>query len=433
MTAPAEPSDAAARAAPLLPRVAWWAAFGHREYRLFQGARLASVLGLQMQSVVVGWQVYTITNRPIDLAWVGLAQFMPAIGLSLVAGHIADRLERRRILMAVHAVSAALSVALFLLATESTPRLAAIYAVLVGVGVARAFGGPASQSMVPSLVPVEHFGNAVAWGSSMWQAATVVGPTLGGLGVAAAGGVGHVYLAAAACSAVAFALTASMRRMPRADRSLKASRGSFFAGVVYVWKNQIVLGAISLDLFAVLLGGATALLPIYARDILRLGPWALGILRSAPAVGSALTGIMLASRPIERRAGAKMLACVAGFGVATIVFGLSRSFALSLVALAVAGAVDMVSVFVRSALVQLATPDAMRGRVSAVNMVFIGASNELGEFESGITAQWLGAEASVVLGGIGTLIVVAIWALRFPALRGVDRLTDHVAADAPGA
>jgi MFS family permease len=426
MTVPAEVSEAVASPPPS-PRVPWWAAFGHREYRLFQGARLSSVLGMQMQSVVVGWQVYTITSRPIDLAWVGLAQFMPAIGLSLLAGHIADRLERRRILMAVHAGSAALSIALYLLARGATPHLAAIYAVLVGVGIARAFGGPASQSMVPNLVPVEHFGNAVAWGSSLWQTATVVGPTLGGLGVAAAGGPGHVYLAAAACSAVAFGLTASMRRVPRADRSAKASRGSFFAGVAYVWKNQIVLGAISLDLFAVLLGGATALLPIYARDILRLGPWALGILRSAPAVGSALTGIALASRPIEHRAGAKMLACVAAFGVATIVFGVSKSFCLSILMLAAAGAADMVSVFVRSALVQLATPDAMRGRVSAVNMVFIGASNELGEFESGITAQWLGAEASVVLGGIGTLVVVAIWALRFPALRRVDRLTDHAA------
>jgi MFS family permease len=202
------------------------------------------------------------------------------------------------------------------------------------------------------------------------------------------------------------------------------TRQSLLAGVRYVRGNQIVLGAISLDLFAVLLGGATALLPIYARDILHLGPWALGALRSAPAVGAAVTGVALAARPIERRAGAKMLACVALFGVATVVFGLSRSFALSLVALTLVGASDMVSVVVRSSLVQLATPDAMRGRVSAVNMVFIGASNELGEFESGLTAQWLGAVPSVVLGGLGTLVVVAIWAVRFPRLGRVDRLRD---------
>jgi MFS family permease len=405
-------------------RVAWWAAFGHRDFRLFQGARVLSVLGVQMQSVAIGWQIYAITGRPLDLAWVGLAQFFPALCLSLVAGQVADRFARRNILMACHAATAVLSGALWVLASTPSPHLASIYAVLVGIGVARAFSGPAGQSIVPGLVSLEHFGNAVAWGSSLWQTATVVGPTLGGVVLAATGHAGHVYLLAAGGSAGAFALVSAMRPIRRlAGRPVPGSR-SLFAGVRYVLQNQIVLGAISLDLFAVLLGGATALLPIYARDVLHLGPWALGALRSAPAAGAAATGIVLASRPIERHAGAKMLACVGVFGIATVVFGLSRSFALSIAALVIAGAADMVSVFVRSALVQLATPDAMRGRVSAVNMVFVGASNELGEFESGLTAQWLGAVPSVVLGGIGTLVVVAIWVWRFPALGKIDRLLD---------
>jgi uncharacterized membrane protein len=237
-------------------------------------------------------------------------------------------------------------------------------------------------------------------------------------------GPATVYAIAAACSLGALVLSAAIERPRVRAARAPTTRASLLAGVRYVWENQIVLGAISLDLFAVLLGGATALLPVYARDILHLGPWALGALRSAPAAGAAVTAVALALRPLESRAGAKMFAGVVVFGAATIVFGLSRSFGLSLVALALLGASDMVSVFVRSALVQLATPDAMRGRVSAVNMVFIGASNELGEFESGLTAQWFGAVPSVVLGGIGTLVVVAIWAWRFPALRRIDRLND---------
>ncbi|HEY3816974.1 MAG TPA: MFS transporter [Polyangiaceae bacterium] len=404
--------------------VVWWAAFGHRDFKLFQAARLFAVLGSQMQSVAIGWQIYALTGRPLDLAWVGLAQFLPAVCLSLVTGHVADRFERRRILAVCYAAMALLSGALFALTRIDATHLGPIYAVLVGVGVARAFQGPASQSLLPSLVPVEHFSNAVAWSSSLWQTAMVLGPMLGGLAYAAFGGASDVYAMAACCSMGACAFVATMRPIaPRAKRE-PVNRATLFAGVKYVWTNQVVLGAISLDLFAVLLGGATALLPVYARDILHLGPWALGVLRGAPAAGAAVTGVGLALRPIQKRAGAKMFACVAVFGVATIVFGVSRSFALSLVALVVIGASDMVSVYVRSALVQLATPDAMRGRVSAVNMVFIGASNELGEFESGLTAQWLGSVASVVLGGAGTLLVVALWAWRFTKLRRVDELRD---------
>lgn len=410
-------------------RVPWSAAFSHRPFNRFQGARLLAALAAQMQSVAIGWQIYAFTGRPIDLAWVGLAQFFPPLLLSLVTGHVADRVERRRILIACHGAMASLSLALLWLSRVGgagharSGHLLAIYAVLVGVGVARAFQGPANQSILPSLVPPAHFANAVTWSSFFWQAAMVVGPTAGGLLYATAGGPALVYAIAACCSLGALSFLATMPPLA-APRGAPPTWHSVLAGVRYVWNNQIVLGAISLDLFAVLLGGATALLPIYARDILRLGPLALGSLRSAPAFGAAATGIALAVRPIERRAGAKMLACVAVFGAATVVFGLSRSFLLSLAALAVVGASDMVSVVVRSSLVQLATPDAMRGRVSAVNMVFIGASNELGEFESGLTAQWLGAVASVVVGGVGTLLVVALWLWRFPRLGRVDRLHD---------
>jgi MFS family permease len=404
-------------------QVPWWAAFTHREFNLFQGARLLASLATQMQSVAIGWQVYALTKRPMDLAWVGLAQFVPAAFLSIVTGHVADRVERRRIMMSCYAGMTGLMLALAALA-HAGAGVSPIYAVLVGTGIARAFLGPASQSLVPLLVPTEHFANAVTWSSSFWQGATVVGPMLGGVAYAAFGGAERVYMLAAGAMLGAFVLLAFMRRIAVPARKEPTSASTLLAGVRYVRDNQVILGAIALDLFAVLLGGATALLPIYARDILRSGPWALGALRSAPALGAAVTGVVLALRPIERRSGAKMLTCVAIFGAGTIVFGLSRNFALSLVALAVIGAADMVSVVVRSALVQLATPDAMRGRVSAVNMVFIGASNELGEFESGLTAQLFGTVQSVVIGGIGTLLVVALWVWRFPKLRGVDRLQD---------
>jgi MFS family permease len=416
-------------------RPEWWAAFRHKDFNAFQAARTLSILGTQMQSVAIGWQIYAVTGRPLDLAWVGLAQFLPAVCLSLVGGHAADRFERRRILVACYAALAALSMALHAIARAGGTHVWPIYIVLACVGVARAFQAPANQSILPTLVPTAHFGNAVAWGSSFWQTAMVLGPTAGGIAYAAFGGPAPVYALAAACLVASCALVSTLRLAMRPGGAARPREGgpvplaSLFAGVRYVWNNEIVLGAMSLDLFAVLLGGATALLPVYARDILELGPWALGILRSAPAAGAAVTAVALAIRPIERGVGVKMLGCVALFGVATIVFGLSRNFALSLAALIVVGASDMVSVFVRSALVQLATPDPMRGRVSAVNMVFIGASNELGEFESGLTAQWFGTVPSVVLGGVGTLLVVAVWAWRFPRLRAIRRVADAAAAE----
>ncbi|MDP9034577.1 MAG: MFS transporter [Myxococcota bacterium] len=408
-------------------RVVWWASFRHRDFNLFQAARVLSILGAQMQSVAVAWQIYAVTRRPIDLAWVGLAQFLPAVCLSLLTGHVADRFERRHILMACYGFLALLSTMLCAIACVHPSGTSPIYAVLIGVGVARAFQGPANQSIVPTLVPADHFGNAVAWGQSLWQTAMVLGPTLGGILYAASGGPLIVYATAAGSFVGALLFVCGMRPIKRVVRRATMTLDSLLAGLRYVLGNQVVLGAMSLDLFGVLLGGATALLPVFARDILQLGPWALGVLRSAPAVGAAFTAVALAVRPIERRCGAKMLACVALFGMATVVFGLSRSFAVSLVALIVAGAADMVSVFVRSALVQLATPDEMRGRVSAVNSLFIGASNELGEFESGLTAQWFGAIASVVMGGVGTVLVVAIWIGRFPALGRVDKLNGAAA------
>jgi MFS family permease len=403
----------------------WAAAFRHADFDYFQGARFLSLFGSQMQNVAIGWQVYAITERPLDLGLVGLAQFAPAAALSLVTGHASDRFDRRRILAVCHAAMAACSLALYAIARAHDRRVALVYAVLVLVGLARAFIGPANQSILPSLVPPDHFANAVAWGSSIWQVALVLGPAIGGGAYAWAKEATPVYLASAVCSLVSLALVSRIRARGNSPRDRRAtSWTTLLAGIDYVWRNKVVLGAISLDLFAVLLGGAVALLPVFARDVLALGPWALGVLRSAPAVGAALTAVVLALRPIARRSGVKMFAGVALYGAATIVFGFSRSFVLSLAALVVVGAADMVSVYVRAALVQLATPDAMRGRVSAVNMVFIGASNELGELESGLTAQWLGTVPAVVLGGAGTHVVVGLWMALFPSLRRVDRLDD---------
>ena len=372
-----------------------------------------------MQSVAIGWQVYDLTHRALDLGYVGLAQFAPAAGFALVTGHVADRFDRRRIVLVCYLAIALLSLTLCLMPRDA--GVLPIYGVLVLLGTARAFNAPAGQALTPHLVPLADFPNAVAWASSIWQIATILGPALGGIVYAAASGR-VVYGIAAALSFSAATLTFALHvRTGRMEHSAP-SLATLFAGVRYVFEKKIILGAISLDLFAVLLGGAVALLPVFARDILHAGPWALGFLRSAPAVGAAVMAVILASYPLKKNAGAIMLACVAVFGVATIAFGLSRSFAVSLVALAIVGASDMVSVVVRLTLVQLSTPPAMRGRVGAVNSVFIGASNELGEFESGVSAAWLGPVASVVVGGIGTLVVVALWALLFPALRKVDRL-----------
>jgi MFS family permease len=400
------------------------AAFQHRDFRLYLSARFLSNVGAQIMSVAVAWQVYAVTHRAIDLGYVGLAQFIPAFGFSTAAGQLADRIDRGRILATCNLILAACALALLAITSQKTHTVLPIYVVLFFVGVARSFSGPAGQSLLPSLVPYEHFPNAVAWGSTVWQVSTIVGPSLGGFLYAA--GPTWVYGVCAALLALASTLVFVIPKHPivREGEKEGLSWDTILAGFRYVKAHRVILGSVSLDLFAVLLGGATALLPIYASDYLHVGAMGLGVLRSAPAVGAAAMAIALAYRPLARRAGVTMLTSVAVFGVATVVFGLSRSFALSLVALAILGASDMVSVMVRSTVVQLRTPPAMRGRVSAVNTMFIVASNELGEFESGLTAAWFGPVAAVVIGGVGSLAVVALYAWFFPELRRIDRLSD---------
>jgi MFS family permease len=406
------------------------AAFRHPNFRLYQAARFLSVAAIEMQSVAVGWQIYELTRRPLDLGLVGLAQFLPGILLFLWSGRAADRFPRRSIILCCLAGFALCSLLLLGATAAGAPTVRHIYLILVLFGVVRAFYGPAGQAFLPLLVPKEHFPNAVAWGSSVFQAAIILGPSAGGLLYAWAGGAQVVYAASATALTAAALFVLAMRLDGLRAAHDRPAADSLLAGLSYVWKTKLLLGAVSLDLFAVLLGGAVALLPVYAREILKTGPWGLGLLRSAPGAGAILTAVALAHRPLGRRAGAAMLGCVCGFGVFTIVFGLSRSLPLSLAALLLAGACDMVSVVVRGTLTQLSTPDRMRGRVSAVNTVFIGASNEFGQFESGITAHWFGTVPAVVLGGAGTLAVVALWTWRFPELR-IASLSAAAAKDVP--
>lgn len=410
----AEPSTGADDA------VSGWVAFRHRDFALYWASRFLSALAVQMQAVAVGWLVYDITRDPLALGLVGLAGFLPAIGFALWTGHVADRVDRRRILMVCYAVLAATAAGLFLVARSGTDQVWPIYALIVVFGTARAFANPAGQALVPNLVPPEHFQNAVAWNSSAWQTATIAGPALGGFLYALGGTV--VFAAATFGFLLTFVLLAVMRHRSAPQAREKASWATLVAGFFFIRSRPVIMGAISLDLFAVLLGGATALLPIYARDILHTGPWGLGLLRSMPAVGAVLMALLLAYRPLSRRTGRRMLQAVAVFGLATIGFGLSTHLLLSLFFLFVMGAADMISVFVRQTLVQLETPDAMRGRVAAVNSVFIGASNELGELESGVLAALVGTVPAVVIGGLGTLAVAGLWARWFPELRERDRL-----------
>lgn len=400
----------------------------NRRYALYLASRTALIIAMQMLSVAVGWQVYEITGQALALGFSGLALFLPGFVFALVGGHVADRLDRRRILLVCHLGVTTCAALLAAFARAGITSLAPIYSVLALLGTIRAFSAPAGQALMPNLVGRENLERAIALSSSNWQLAMIAGPSLGGVIYAATKHASTVYTTCAVLAFVAFfAVFAIGHVAPLADAKKKepASWTTLLAGIRYVWSNKPILGAVSLDLFAVLLGGAVALLPIFARDLLHIGPWGLGILRSAPAVGAATVAIVLANFPIERRAGHAMFFCVFLFGIATIVFGLSKSFPVSLVALLVLGAADMVSVVVRSTLVQTRTPDEMRGRVSAVNMVFIGASNELGELESGVTAAWLGPERAVVLGGVGTILVVVGWMLLFPELRKVDRLSSR--------
>jgi MFS family permease len=403
-------------------RAAGRAAFQYPSFVLFQTARFCIVLATEMQSVAVGWQVYEITKRPLDLGLVGLAQFLPGILLFLISGHVADRYDRRRLIVLCYIGFALCCGLLLLTAVRDVRSVAYIFAVLVLLGVVRSFTGPVSRALLPQLVPEEHFPSAVAWASTIFQGAAILGPALGGIIYAFFRGPSAVYVLAVlmAVAAIICTLKISIQAKPRPREPINLTTVS--AGLLYIWREKLILGSISLDLFAVFLGGAVALLPVYAREILLTGPWGLGLLRTAPGVGAAAMALFLAHRPIRRKVGLIMLWCVAGFGFFTILFGLSHSLILSLIALVFVGATDMVSVIVRGVLIQVATPDEMRGRVNAVDMVFIGASNEFGEFESGLTAQWFGTVPAVVIGGIGTLVVTAIWAWRFPELRKVEQI-----------
>ena len=398
------------------------AAFSHPGFLLFQIARFLIVSAVEMQAVAVGWQVYEITKRPLDLGYVGLAQFLPGILLFPISGHASDRFERRNVLSACYAGYALCFALLLALSWRGVPSIAPIYVVLVMIGIVRSFNGPASRSILPQLVPQEHFANAVAWNATIFQASTVLGPSFGGIVYAAFRGPSAVYgiamVTAIGATVTTFRIKPEVKARPREPLNLK----TLFAGLHFIRNNKLILGAISLDLFAVMLGGAVALLPVYAREILHTGPWGLGLLRTAPGVGAALMAILLAHWPLRGNSGPKLLWAVAGFGVFTIIFGLSRSLIVSLIALVLLGASDMISVIIRATLTLLATPDEMRGRVTAVDMIFIGTSNEFGQFESGATAQWFGTVPAVVLGGVGTLLVVTLWAWWFPDLRRAGEL-----------
>ncbi len=390
-------------------------------FRYFFLSRIATTMSNQMLMVIVAWQMYDITHSAYDLGMVGLAQFVPVLALCLLVGQVADRYDRRRILMVCLIGQCAIAVLLIAATLGGWLGRDVILLASVGLGVAKAFQMPTQQALLPTLVPLSVLPRALAINSAGSQFATIVGPAIGGFIYVA--GAQIVYGACAAMCLFSMLMIYLLRYVRAPSRREPVSLQSLFAGIGFIWQRKEVLGAISLDLFAVLFGGATALLPIFARDVLHTGSWGLGLLRSAPAVGALLVSLYLARYPIERRVGKIMFAAVAMYGLATLVFALSSWFVLSLVALMFSGAFDMVSVVVRQSLVQLETPDVMRGRVSAVNSIFIGASNQLGEFESGVTAGFLGAVPSVVLGGAGTILIVALWMKLFPALTYREKLT----------
>ena len=394
--------------------------FHHKPFKLFLCARAATFMAFQMLAVAVGWQIYELTGSAMYLGLVGLAQFMPMFLLTLVVGHVADRYDRRSIARICQAVEGLAAGVLALGSFSGWQSKWSILIIIFIVGGGRAFEGPSLQALLPGLVPIKLFPRAAAWSTSAMQTATIVGPALGGFLYVA--GPAVVYAAAGVLFLAASVFIALIRieRMP--SKHEPVSIRSLFAGISFIRSRKEILGAISLDLFAVLLGGATALLPIYARDILVTGPWGLGLLRSAPAVGALTMSVFLARRPLRHRVGRSMFIAVAVFGTATIIFALSTSFILSLISLVVLGASDVISVVIRHSLVQIETPDEMRGRVSAVNSMFIGTSNQLGEFESGITASLFGVVPAVLIGGISTIIIVIMWMRFFPQLARIDSL-----------
>jgi MFS family permease len=412
-------------------------ALRHPGFTGFLASRFLAVFAVQMQTVAVGWQVYAIRHDPLDLGLVGLSQFLPFVPLVLVAGHVADHFNRRKILALCYTLQVLCALALLWFSLSGLNVVWPVFAVMVVFGITRAFAMPASQAILPNLVPVESFGNAVALNSSAFQVATIAGPTLGGLLYLAGPQVVYAVVAGLLIVASILMATAKVREANIAAAAGNAaisperippdseSWHAVLEGLRFVRSRPVVLGAISLDLFAVLLGGATALLPAYARDVLHVGPTGLGLLRTAPGVGAALMAVVLTFSPMTRHVGRWMFAGVGLFGVATVMLGLSQVFIVSLVALLLLGIGDMASVYIRHMLVQLETPDAIRGRVSAVNGVFIGASNELGEFESGLTAAWFGLIPAVVIGGVATLAVALLWMRLFPALRRIDHFPGH--------
>jgi MFS family permease len=397
-----------------------WAAFRNPAFMIYWLSRVASSFAVQIQTVAVGWQVYDLTRDPLDLGFVGLSQFLPALALVLVTGAVADRYRRRTIMAVCLAAEALCAAALILFSARGFDDVVFIFVILAGFGTARAFQGTAQQSLLPNIVPTEILSNAIALNSMGGQVATIVGPVAGGLlyGISPE----TAYGTALVLLVIAGVLILFVPRPGQKLASEPPTWETIVAGFRYIWREKIVLGAISLDLFAVLLGGATALLPVYARDILEVGPWGLGLLRAGPAIGAIAVALYLATHPIRDHAGRLMFAFVALFGAATVVFGVSTLVWLSIVALIVMGGADMVSVYIRETLIQLWTPDPVRGRVNAVNMVFVGASNELGEFRAGVSAALIGAVPAVVVGGLGTVAVAWLWYGWFPELRRARHL-----------
>lgn len=400
----------------------------HTDCRAYLASRFLVALGLQMISVVVGWQVWNLTQSPLYLGFVGLSAFLPGFICALPAGQLADRLDRRRILVTCATGFTLAAAGLLAISLMPHPSVFLIFLISAMLGISRSFFAPASQSLLPLLVPAKHFPSAVALSSATMQTAMIGGPALGGLlytlGDQTLGhGAGLVYAVGTLVLAIATLLCSGLSTRLIAHNDAETGLDGLLAGIRYVRARPEILGAISLDLFAVLLGGCTALLPIFASQILHVGSIGLGILRSAPGMGAALMAFGLTMRPLNRDIGPKLFVAVGMFGFATIAFGLSHSFILSLIALLALGASDMISVVIRQTLVQIRTPDAMRGRVSAISWVFIGASNELGEFESGLTAAWFGAVPAVIIGGMGTLVVAALFARLFPELRRADQMS----------